>query len=41
MTGQRDILRSLVEFCETKKQLAVELAKAEGIDLVFDDDEND
>ncbi|PBL02778.1 SET domain protein [Armillaria gallica] len=39
--GQRDILRSLVEFCETKKQLAVELAKAEGIDLVFDDDEND
>lgn len=37
--GQRDILRSLVEFCETKKQLAVELAKAEGIDLVFDDDD--
>lgn len=41
LAGQRDILRSLVEFCETKKQLAVELAKAEGIDLVFDDDEND
>ncbi|KAK0491238.1 SET domain protein [Armillaria novae-zelandiae] len=37
--GQRDILRSLVEFCETKKQLAVEMAKAAGIDLVFDDDD--
>lgn len=37
--GQRDILRSLIEFCGTKKQLAVEMAKAAGIDLVFDDDD--
>ncbi|KAK0206753.1 SET domain protein [Desarmillaria ectypa] len=39
LEGQRDILHSLVEFCETKKQFAIEMAKAEGIDLVFDDDD--
>ncbi|GLB34072.1 putative SET domain contatining protein [Lyophyllum shimeji] len=35
--GQRDILQSLINFAHEKEQLAVEAARAEGIDIVLED----
>ena len=38
MVGQRDILQSLLEFASEKERSAAEIALAQGIDLVFDEE---
>jgi hypothetical protein len=39
IVGQRDILRSLLEFASDKERSAAETALSQGIELVFDEDE--
>lgn len=39
IVGQRDILRSLLEFASEKERAAAETALSQGIELVFEDDE--
>lgn len=35
--GQRDILSSLLSFCGEKEELAIELARSQGVELVIED----
>jgi hypothetical protein len=37
LLGQKDILASVLEYAAEKERLAIEMAKAEGIDLVFEE----
>lgn len=39
LPGQRDILESILEFANEKHKAAIETAREQGIDLVFDDDD--
>ena len=38
IVGQRDILQSLLEFASEKERSAAEIALAQGIDLVFEEE---
>ena len=37
--GQREILESILEFLDEKRQAAIEAAREQGIDLVFNEDD--
>ena len=39
--GQRAILESLLGFARDKEQAAIEIARAQGVELVFDEDTNE
>ena len=39
-SGQRDILRSLMEFAKERERRALDMAREEGVEIVFDDEEN-
>ncbi|KAF8806342.1 SET domain protein, partial [Phlegmacium glaucopus] len=39
LEGQRDILRSLMEFAKAQERLALEMAREKGVEIVFDDEE--
>jgi len=38
--GQREILEAILEFLDEKRKAAIETAREQGIDLVFDDDDD-
>lgn len=39
LVGQQDILRSLLEFAQIRERDAVEIARAQGINVVLEDGE--
>jgi len=40
LEGQRDILRSLMEFAKTQERQALDMAREEGVEIVFGDEED-
>lgn len=40
LEGQRDILRSLMEFAKAQERRALDMAREEGVEIVFDDEED-
>ena len=38
-SGQRDILQSLMEFAKTQERRALDMAREEGVEIVFDDED--
>ncbi|KAI9571839.1 hypothetical protein HD554DRAFT_2168608 [Boletus coccyginus] len=38
IAGQREVLEAVLEFLDEKQKAAIETARKQGIDLVFDDD---
>lgn len=40
-TGQRSILESLLVFARDKEQVAIEIARTQGVELVFDGDSDE
>ena len=39
-SGQRDILRSLMEFGKAQERQALDMAREEGVEIVFGDEED-
>lgn len=39
-SGQRDILRSLMEFAKAQELQALEMAREEGVAIIFDDEDD-
>jgi hypothetical protein len=39
LEGQRDILRSLMEFAKAQERRALDIAREEGVEIVFGDEE--
>ena len=39
-SGQRDILHSLMDFAKAQERRALDMAREEGVEIVFDDDED-
>ena len=39
ISGQRDILRSLLEFAKAQERRALDIAREEGLEIVFGDED--